>query len=303
MTKSFARPVAAAIVTAVLAGCTSTAAPASQSTAASAAPSASASAAQSAAPSASASAAQAQTLHPGVLTVVLPDFPYPGYIEGQDPTAPTGGYYVSMVNEIAKRLGVTPKFDKVDFTAMISGQFKDYDISVDSFSITPERQQKFNMTVPVISYYEGIMTKAGVKVATKEDVQNLVLGACGTCNLFKYIQEKIKPNKEPRAFDQDISKYDAVATGQIDGALGDLPVILSKTKDPKYAGTVAACKFQPAVDNAWILPKDSKISDQVSEIISAMKADGTLAAWEKQYVTPLAGGQDPNAVPDCPSFG
>jgi polar amino acid transport system substrate-binding protein len=255
-----------------------------------------------AASSAGSPSASAQTLHSGVLTIVLPDFPYPGYIEGEDPTAPTGGYYVAMSNEIAKRLGVTAKFDKVDFTAMIGGQFKDYDISVDSFSITAERQEKFNMTIPVISYYEGIMTKTGVKVATKEDVQNLVLGACGTCNLFKYITDTIKPTKEPRAFDQDIQKYDAVNTGQIDGALGDLPVILAKTKDPKFAGTVAACKFQPAVENAWILPKDSKIIDQVNKIIGDLKADGSLAAWEKQYVTPLSGGADPEAVPDCPSF-
>jgi ABC-type amino acid transport substrate-binding protein len=146
------------------------------------------------------------------------------------------------------------------------------------------------------------MTKQGVKVATADDVRNLVLGACGTCNLFKYITDTIKPNKEPRAFDQDIQKYDAVATGQIDGALGDVPVILAKTKDPKYAGTVAACKFQPAVDNAWILPKDSKIIDQVNQIITDLKNDGTLATWEKQYVTPLSGGVDPNTVPDCPKF-
>jgi polar amino acid transport system substrate-binding protein len=293
MTRPFQRVAICALLVTAVGACQGAAAPTT-------APATAGASSQAPAP---ASSAAAQTLHSGVLTIVFPDFPYPGYIEGNDPTAPTGGYFVAMSNEVAKRLGVTPKYDKVDFTAMIGGQFKDYDISVDSFSITPERQAKFNQTVPVVSYYEGIMTKKGTKVATADDVRNLVLGACGTCNLFKYITDVIKPVKEPRAFDQDLQKYDALVNGQIDGALGDIPVILRKTTEPKFKDTQAACKFKKAVDQAWILPKDSKIIDQVNKIISDLKADGTLAKWEAQYITPLSGGVDPSTVPDCPDFG
>jgi polar amino acid transport system substrate-binding protein len=243
-----------------------------------------------------------QTLRPGVLTVVLPDFPYQGYLEGNDPTAPTRGYYVSMVDVLAKKMNLKVVYSKVDFTAFIGGQIKDYDIAVDTFSITPERQQRFSMSEPVVQFYLAIFTKAGVPVATKDDVRKLVLGSGATSVNFKFITDVIKPIKEPRGFDQDVAKYDAVSVGQIDGALGDLYVSMAKSTDPKFKGTVAACKFKTPSNAAWILPKDSKIIDEVNKVVTGMRADGTLAGFEKQFVIPLAGGGDPSTVPLCPDF-
>lgn len=250
----------------------------------------------------SAPAQSLETLEPGTLTVAIPDFPYPGFLEGTDPTAPTQGYYVDLANELGKQLGLKVKWVPADFTAFISGQFKDYDIAADSFSITPVRQEKFNMTMPVYSYHQGLMTKPGVPVATEEDIKNLRLGACGACDTFQFIVNVIKPNKEPRGFDIDITKYDAVISGAIDGAIGDLPVILAKVATPKYSGGVAACQFAKSVDAAWILPKDSKIVPEVEKALAEMKASGKFAEWEKKNIVPTLGGVDPNSVPKCADY-
>lgn len=91
------------------------------------------------------------------------------------------------------------------------------------------------MTDPVYAYHQGLMTKKGVAATTADEIRNLVLGACGTCDTFQFIVNTIKPVKEPRGFDIDITKYDAVIAGTIDGAIGDLPVILSKVATPKYS--------------------------------------------------------------------
>ena len=243
-----------------------------------------------------------QTLVPGTLTVAIPDFPYPGFLEGTDPTAPTGGYYVDMANELGKQLGLKVAWVPADFTAFISGQFTAYDIAADSFSITPVRLEKFNMTDPIYSYHEGLMTKKGVPVATREDIQNLVLGSCGACDTFQFITNTIKPNKEPRGFDIDITKYDAVLSGQIDGAIGDLPVILSKIATPKYANLAAACQFKTSVDAAWIMPKNSKIADQVKAVLNKAKADGKFDEWAKANIYPKMGGVDPTSVPPCADY-
>ena len=145
--------------------------------------------------------------------MAIPDFPYPGFLEGTDPTAPTKGYYVDMANDLASRLGLKVKWVPADFTAFISGQFTAYDIAANSFSITPVRLEKFTMTEPVYSYHQGLMTKKGVPVSTQDEIKNLVLGACGACDTFQFIVNVIKPNKEPRGFDVDITKYDAVLSG------------------------------------------------------------------------------------------
>lgn len=252
---------------------------------------------------AAASSPTPKTVTAGTLTVALPDFPYPGFLEGTDPTAPSGGYFKAMADQLGKDMGLKVVYEKVDFTAFISGQFTAYDVAADSFSITPVRQQKFDMTSPVYTYYEGLMTKKGVPVATADDIRNLRLGACGACDTFQFIVNTIKPTKQPRGFDIDIAKYDAVLSGQIDGAVGDLPVILAKVATPKYSSLVAACRFSSPVDAAWILPKTSKIFSEVQADLAKFKSNGSEDRWAKQYINPTFGGADPNAVPQCPSFG
>jgi polar amino acid transport system substrate-binding protein len=250
----------------------------------------------------STAASSLETLVPGTLTVAVPDFPYPGFIEGTDPTSPTGGYYVDLANELGKQLGFKVKFVPADFTAFISGQFTAYDVAADSFSITPVRQEKFNMTAPVYTYHEGLMTKKGVPVSTTEDIRKLRLGSCGACDTFQFIQNTIKPLKEPRGFDIDITKYDGVLSGTIDGAIGDLPVILAKVATPKYSGLVAACQFAAPVDAAWILPKSSKIFSEVQTILGDLKGNGTFDKLQTKNIVPTLGGVNPNSVPKCASF-
>ena len=291
----WAVPIAAMLLLAACQGGGSTSPSAEESEAAEASESAEAS------PSAS-EAAQWETLVPGVLTVAVPHFPYPGYIEGEDPTAPTEGYYVSMMEEVADELGLEIDYISADFTAMMGQQFNDYDIMMTTLSITPERQETFDMTEPVVTFYEAIMVREGTSVATAEEVRNLKLGVCGTCRLFTFITDVIKPHVEPAALAEDLQKYDALAAGQIQGALGDLLVIMAKGQEANYAGLVAGCKFEPPSEAAWALPKDHDITDTVNDVIERMRDDGTLAELDEEFLVPLAGGGDPAAVPACPSF-
>lgn len=243
-----------------------------------------------------------ETLVPGTLTVAIPDFPYIGFIEGTDPTAPTGGYYVDMANELGKELGLKIVWVPADFTAFISGQFTAYDIAADSFSITPVRLEKFNMSDPVYSYHQALMTKNGVAVSTQDDIKNLVLGTCGGCDTFQFIVDIVQPKKEPRGFDIDIMKYDAVLSGNIDGAIGDLPVILSKVATPKFSKLVAACQFKQSVDAAWIMPKNSKIVTEVKLAMAKAKAEGKFEEWSQKNILPQFGGVDPGSVPPCADY-
>lgn len=244
-----------------------------------------------------------ETLKPGVLTVVFADFPYAGFIDGSDPTAPTGGYFVELSEKIGKELGLKVEYNKIDFTAMIGGQAKNYDISADTFSILPERVQKFDMTVPIWSDHIGIATKKGVDTSTADKVRGLKLGSCGACDTAQYINNVIKPTVKPLGFDDDQQKYDAVMDGRIDGALGNLPSILAKTQLPKYAGMQAACQLPEERDYAWILNKGAAVFPKVQELLKKYEADGTLKALQDKHVLPTLGGIDPASVPTCPSFG
>lgn len=252
--------------------------------------------------SSGAAATEWKTSKPGVLSVILTDFPYKGFVEGDDPTKPTSGYYVEMVEKIAGEMGLKVEYRKGDLSALLANQIQGWDMAVSTYSVTPEREKIFEMTAPVTEFYKAIFTKAGVKATSKADVQNMVLGAGSTTVNFKFITDDIKPNKQPQGFAQDVTKYDAVLTGQIDGGLGDLYVSLAKTKEAKYAGTAVACKWKTPSTGSWALPKGSPLIAQVNKSIEKMRTDGTMKGLVTKYVVPLAGGADPDAVPLCPEF-
>ncbi|MGW4424226.1 transporter substrate-binding domain-containing protein [Streptosporangium sp. NPDC004631] len=243
-----------------------------------------------------------ETVKPGVLTVVFADFPYAGFIDGSDPTAPTGGYFVDLTEKIGKELGLKVEYNKIDFTAMIGGQAKNYDISADTFSILPERVEKFDMTIPIWSDHIAIATKKGVDASTADKIRDLKLGSCGACDTSQYINKVIKPNVKPLGFDEDQQKYDAVMDGRIDGALGNLPSVLAKMQTPKYAGMQAACQLPEESQYAWILNKGAAVFPKVQELLKKYQADGTLKAMQDKNVLPTLGGVDPASVPTCPSF-
>jgi len=242
------------------------------------------------------------TVTAGVLTIAFPDFPYPGMAEGSNPSDPTGGYFVDVAKSLAKSMNLDLKFEGIDFNAMIGGQAKNYDIAMDSFSITPDRQQKFDMTIPIYSDHVGIVTNKSANASTVDDIRNMTLGSCGGCDTFQYITTVIKPHKTPRGFDQDLAKYMAVQNGQIDGALGNVPTILAKLTLPQFNKLKLACKLPQPSEYAFILKKGSPFFDKVQQLLKAMDSDGTLADLLKKDLNPTLGGVDPDAVPDCPSF-
>ena len=128
---------------------------------------------------------------------------------------------------------------------------------------------------------------------------------CSARAALRYVpvhRRRDQADKEPRGFDIDITKYDAVLSGNIDGAIGDLPVILAKIATPKYADLSAACQFKKSVDAAWIMQKDAPFANEVKAALTKAKADGKFDEWAKSNILPKLGGVDPASVPACADY-
>lgn len=238
----------------------------------------------------------------GKLTVVFPHFPHAGFVEGTDPTNPDGGYWVDLANKLGEDLGLEVQFDRIDFTAMIGGQAKNYDITATTLSFLPERVEAFDMTMPLWVDHLGIVTRKGTKASTAEEIRELQMGSCAACDTYEIITNVIKPNNAPLAFDDDLQKYTSLASGQIDAALGNLPTILAKVATPEFDQLEPLCQLPEEREYGWAMNKGAALYPAVEKLLAQYKADGTLDKMIAKNVFPTLGGVDPASIATCASF-
>lgn len=243
-----------------------------------------------------------QTLDRGVLTLAVPFFPYPGFAEGEDITNPTGGFYTELGNKLAADMGLEPKWVPIDWTAMIGGQAKGYDITATAITKLPDRMEIFDMTTTLDSDYLALMVKEGTPAGTAEDIRDMVIASCGACDSAALINDVIKPSKTPLALDQDLEKYQALKIGRADAAMGDLSTILSMLTKSEYEGYEVACRFDDPIERGWALEKDSPLFEEVDGLLQSYKDDGTADELFEEWVVPTLGGVVPEDVTICPSF-
>jgi len=134
------------------------------------------------------------------------------------------------------------------------------------------------------------VTLKGSKLAnakTLADLKGAKLGGQVGTTSFKVITDVIKPTQQPGAFDtNDIAKQ-ALANGQIDGLILDLPTAFYVTAVELENGVIAG-QFETtntAEQFGLVLSKDSKLTSCVSKAVDALRADGTLAAIESQWLS------------------
>src|SRR5688500_13096032 len=101
----------------------------------------------------------------GVLTVAT-NLPAPGSWNGDDPAAMEGGFEYAIATELAKRLelGGGVKVVNVSFAALVAGQAQNFDIALSQVTITDERAEVVDFTVPYFSSDQGVMVRKGTKV-------------------------------------------------------------------------------------------------------------------------------------------
>ena len=209
------------------------------------------------------------------------------------------GFDIDVANEIAKRLGVTAKFETPDFSVVEAGKWADrFDISVGSVTITKPRLANLDFTEP---YYftpaqmaattaSGITTLDGLagKATCVGDATTYFQWINGTLELGdgsalapvpagmtattqKTDQECALSAKSGRHdFDGWLSSSTTVAAGIAGGA----PLV--PVGDPVFYEPLAV-----ATDKAG--PPHAELQAELDKIIKAMHADGTLSTFSKKW--------------------
>ncbi|WP_299479045.1 ABC transporter substrate-binding protein [uncultured Paracoccus sp.] len=202
------------------------------------------------------------------------------------------GFEVDIVNEIAKRLDMTPEISGYDFRALFvataSGRV---DAVISSLTITDERLEGQSFTQPYVEGALGIGVKSGSDIKSLEDLEGIRIGTIATSFPETWMKER-----EAEIGYSSLSSYDSVANMLTDLLAGRVDAVVNDAVGLRYAftqmqGLELSYEITTGELFAMMMSKDSALLEDVNNTISDMKSDGTMAAlYEKWLGAPPADG-------------
>jgi polar amino acid transport system substrate-binding protein len=245
------------------------------------------------------SCATGKTLTEGTLTIATgnPAF-FPWVLD--DAPESGKGYEAAVAYAVAAKMGFDAEavtWTRTSFDQSIQPGAKDFDFNLQQFSITPEREEMVDFSDP---YYTSAMavltTKSVIENGATADVASLnelIWGAQASTTAVPMLNELIQPTRDPLLYGDNVDVTAALQAGQIDAALFDLPTALYLSAVVVNDGAILGqfpAENSPTPDHFGLLMADgSDLKPCVNEALAALKADGTLAAIEAEWLHETTG--------------
>ncbi|MEX2210459.1 MAG: basic amino acid ABC transporter substrate-binding protein [Gaiellaceae bacterium] len=224
------------------------------------------------------------TIQDGVLTVGsdIPFAPFE-FREGEELT----GFDVELVEEIASRLDLTTDwrdtaFDTI-FTQLAAGR---YDVVASATTITPEREQQVNFTIP---YYRAQQSLTVNVEETPEIRSTADLGEghsvavqTGTTG-EAWARENLAPQGvEVRSFPDAPDTYTALEAGNVTGVIFDEPASVDEASKRPSLEVVEAIDTDEDY-GFGVDPQNEELLAAIDEALQAMIDDGTYQRIYESY--------------------
>jgi polar amino acid transport system substrate-binding protein len=162
---------------------------------------------------------QGLTLEDGVLSVgVEVGYPPMEYLDVDGKTLI--GFDIEMTTVLAEKLGLKVKFIDTAWEGIMAGLDVDkYDIAI-NITILPERQERYNFTIPYIDSSITIVVLKGspLKIAKPEDIEGFSV-AYQSDTTAQYFTEKLRKRRvkfAPFSYDKILNCFDDLRMGRVD---------------------------------------------------------------------------------------
>jgi polar amino acid transport system substrate-binding protein len=236
-----------------------------------------------------------KTKTPGTLTVATDKPAYPPYFEDDNP-ANGKGFESAVAYAIATKLGYSKdevKWTVVPFNASYAPGPKQFDFDVNQISITPKRQKVVDFSAPYFTAPQALVVPKGSKLTNAKslaDVRASKIGVQVGTTSFDAVKEVIKPDTDPKVFNNSTDVVTALKQGQVEGVVVDLPtafyVTAAQVKGSKIIG-----QFEAPGGDKWgaLLAKGSPLTSCVSKAITELDSSGELKKIYDQWLGDAAG--------------
>jgi polar amino acid transport system substrate-binding protein len=223
-------------------------------------------------------------VHAGKLTTCT-HLPYPPFQSEQ--SGKVVGFDVDLVDLVAKKLGVTQDIVDTPFEGIKSGEdlkVGKCDIAAAGMTITPERQKVIDFTEPYFDATQAMVEKQGANYPSLDSLRGKKLGVQSGTTGKDYVDAHKPSGVSVIEYDDLATLQQALATGQIDAAVDDLPVWLDYLK--KNPGRFQlATQFDTGEQYGFGIAKGGNptLVRIANQVISKAKSDGTYARLYKKW--------------------
>jgi polar amino acid transport system substrate-binding protein len=232
----------------------------------------------------------------GVLTIGTDSPAYEPWFVDNDPSNGEG-YESAVAYAVAEEMGFSRNqvtWVKVPFNTSYAPGEKKFDFDINQVSITPAREKAVDFSDGYYSAAQAVIAPKGSDAAeatSVEDLKDVRLGAqTGTTSLTA-VRDIVQPNQPPLVFEDTNAAKQALANGQVDAIVADLPTafIITATEIPN--ATIVG-QFQPVEGETeqfgLLFEQGSELVPCVNRALASLKESGELEALEKKWISDVA---------------
>ena len=217
---------------------------------------------------------------------VCSDIPYPPF-EFEDPESELGysGFDIELIAAVGAELGRDVEIVVTGFDALTSGTAMAADIcdlAISAMTITPEREEQIDFSDPYYEADQSLLVPNGSMIMSIADlVEGVTVGVQTGTTGETYANENV-PGAEIRAFEGGGDLLTALAAGQVDAVLQDLPVNVEEA----LKGETAVVETYPTGEFYGIaFAQGSELVADVNAALATLREDGIYDALFAKYFT------------------
>ena len=237
-----------------------------------------------------------QTITAGKLTIGTGLPAYEPWVVGDAPESGEG-FEAAVAYAIAAELGFAAEdvvWVRTTFDEAIAPGAKNFDFNLQQYSITDERKANVDFSSPYYSTAQTVITIAGSAAAEAKslaDLKGLLVGAQTGTTSLKAIEDIIMPTAGAQVFNSNDDAKAALANGQVDAIVVDLPTAFYLTAVELDGGIILGQLAGAEAGDTFglVLDKGSPLTAAVSAAVDALRANGKLAELETTWLADFAG--------------
>ncbi|MEX0286299.1 MAG: ABC transporter substrate-binding protein [Paracoccaceae bacterium] len=243
--------------------------------------------------------AAGKTLTEGKLTIATGN---PAYFPWVIDDAPESGkgFEAAVAYAMATAMGFASEdvvWVRAGFDESIQPGEKNFDVNLQQFSITADRDKVVDFSAPYYSSAMAVLTtQAVVDGGATPDLaglKSLKWGADANTTAVPMLTDLVAPDSDPLLYNDNVDVTAAMQAGQIDAALFDLPTALYLAAVVVEGGVVLGQFPADRTDNpdqfGMLMEDGSTLKPCIDAAITAITEDGSLAAIEAEWLSETTG--------------
>ena len=208
------------------------------------------------------------------------------------------GFEAAVAYAVAEEMGFAADdvvWVRSSFDEAIQPGVKNFDLNMQQYSITPERDEVVDFSSPYYAAPMAVLAGPGAveTMPTLEALKALKWGAVGTTTAVSVLQDVIQPSSDLLLYGDNADVNAAIQANQIDAALYDLPTALYLSavviEGSKVIGQFDASASGDGDEFGMLMEDGNPLKTCVDEALASMGKSGKLAAIEAEWLQETTG--------------